>query len=71
MEVALAHPHDKKYLVDTVMEAIYAEKPKQNYKCKNTWYLQLIDPIPGWIMDPAYKGVVEVGYKIMKFFGKV
>lgn len=70
MEIALAHPNDKKYLVETVMEAIYAEHPKQNYKCKNTWYLGLIDPIPGWIMDPAYKVVVGTGYKIMKFFGK-
>lgn len=71
MEVALAHPHDKKYLVETVMEAIYAEKPKQNYKCKNTWYLGLIDPIPGFILDPAYKLVVGLGYKIMKLLGKV
>lgn len=70
MTVAMAHPHDKKYLVDTVMEAIYAKHPKQNYKCKNTWYLGLIDPIPGWILDPAYRVVVGGGYKLMKLLGK-
>lgn len=70
MEIALAHPHDKKYLVECVMEAVYAEKPKQNYKCKNTWYLGLIDPIPGFILDPAYKVVVGLGYKAMKLVGK-
>lgn len=70
MTIAMAHPNDKKYLVETVMEAIFAEKPKQNYKCKNTWYLGLIDPIPGTILDPAYKAVVGTGYKIMKLLGK-
>ena len=70
MSIALAHPHDKKFLVETVMEAIYAEKPKRNYKCKNTWYLVLIDFIPAAILDPAYKYVVRGGYKVMKLFGK-
>lgn len=66
MTMAMKNPHDVKYLVDTCMEAIFAEKPKQNYKCKNTWYLALIDPIPGFILDPAYKMVVGLGAKLMR-----
>lgn len=66
MTMAMKNPHDAKYLVDTCMEAIFAEKPKQNYKCKNTWYLALIDPIPGFILDPAYKFVVGLGAKLMR-----
>ncbi|MDD6807505.1 MAG: SDR family NAD(P)-dependent oxidoreductase [Oscillospiraceae bacterium] len=68
MSVALNHPHDKKYLVDTVMEAVYAKNPKQNYRSKNTWYLALIDPIPGKIIDLGYKALVNVVWKFMKPF---
>lgn len=61
MSVALAHPNDKKYLVETVMEALYADHPKTNYKCKNTWYLGLIDPIPDKLIDFGYKALVKAG----------
>ena len=71
MQIALAHPHDKKHLVATVMDAIYDKHPKTNYKCKNTWYLQLIDPVPDKIIDFGYKHVVSAGYKIMKKLGKI
>ncbi len=71
MSTALAHPHDKKYLVDTVMKAIYSPSPKTNYKSKNTWYLAAIDPIPDKIIDAGYKALVGAGYKLMKKFGKV
>ncbi len=71
MKTALAHPNDKKYLVDTVMHAIYDKNPKTNYKCKNTWYLQAIDPLPDKLMDFGYKKVVAAGYKIMKKMGKI
>lgn len=70
MSVALAHPNDKKYLVETVMKAIRAPRPKTNYKCKNTWYLEAINPIPDKIIDFGYKKVVDLGYKIMKKRGK-
>jgi NAD(P)-dependent dehydrogenase (short-subunit alcohol dehydrogenase family) len=70
MSVALAHPNDKKYLVETVMKAIRAPHPKTNYKCKNTWYLEAINPIPDKIIDFGYKKVVDLGYKIMKKRGK-
>ena len=70
MSVALAHPNDKKYLVETVMKAIRAPRPKTNYKCKNTWYLEAINPIPDKIIDYGYKKVVDLGYKIMKKRGK-
>ena len=66
MKMAMKHPHDVHYLVDTCMEAIFAEHPKQNYRCKNTWYLGLIDPIPGAILDKAYVALVKVGAKIMR-----
>lgn len=65
MAVALANPHDKKYLVTTVMDAIFDKCPKTNYKCKNTWYLAAIDPIPDKIIDFGYKKVVGLGAKIM------
>ena len=70
MATAMAHPHDKKYLVETVMRAIYAPHPRTNYKCKNTWYLAAIDPIPDKLIDKGYKAVVELGYKLMKKLGK-
>lgn len=70
MEVALANPHDKKYLVATVMDAIYDKCPKTNYKCKNTWYLQAINPVPDKLIDFGYKKVVALGAKIMKKRGK-
>ena len=70
MSIALAHPHDKKYLVETVMKAIKAPNPKTNYKCKNTWYLAAINPIPDKIIDFGYKKVVDIGYKIIKKRGK-
>ncbi|MBR6360345.1 MAG: SDR family NAD(P)-dependent oxidoreductase [Clostridia bacterium] len=70
MSTALAHPHDKKYLVETVMKAIYANNPKTNYKSKNTWYLAAIDPIPDKIIDFGYKALVNTGYKLMQKFGK-
>lgn len=66
MEMAMKHPNDKKYLVDTVMTAIYAEHPRVNYKCKNTWYLVAIDPIPSKIIDWGYKTVVNLGSKFIK-----
>ena len=71
MQVALAHPNDKKYLVDTVMHAIYDKSPKTNYRCKNTWYLKAINPIPDKIIDFGYKHVVSLGYKIMEKTGKI
>lgn len=70
MSTAMAHPNDKKYLVNTVMKAIYAPSPRTNYKCKNTWYLAAIDPIPDKIIDFGYKKVVNIGYKIMQKKGK-
>ncbi len=66
MSVAMDHPHDKKYLVETVMRAIEDKCPKTNYKCKNTWYLELIDPIPDKIIDFGYKKVVKLGAKFIK-----
>lgn len=71
MSVAMAHPNDKKYLVETVMRSIFAPHPKTNYKCKNTWYLAAIDPIPDKVIDMGYKAVVNLGYKLMKKQGKV
>lgn len=71
MTVALQSAHDKKYLVNGVMDAIYSEHPRRNYRIKNTWYLGLIDPIPAFILDPAYKYFVGAGYKIMKALGKI
>ncbi len=71
MSTAMNHPHDKKYLVDTVMKSIYAKSPRTNYKCKNTWYLAAIDPIPDKIIDFGYKHVVNIGYKLMKKAGKI
>ncbi|NLL63433.1 MAG: SDR family NAD(P)-dependent oxidoreductase [Ruminococcaceae bacterium] len=65
MTVVLDHPNDKKYLVETVMEAMYAAKPKVNYRSKHTWYLALIDPIPAKIMDAGYKLVVNIGWKLL------
>lgn len=66
MSVAMNNPHDKKHLVDTVMEAIYSNHPKTNYKCKNTWYLVAINPIPDKIIDWGYKTVVKLGSKLLK-----
>ena len=71
MSTAMAHPNDKKYLVQTVMKIIYAKHPKTNYKCKNTWYLEAINPIPDKIIDYGYKTIVNLGYKIMQKTGKV
>lgn len=65
MAVALANPHDKKYLVETVMQAIFDKHPKTNYKCKNTWYLAAINPVPDKLIDFGYKKVVGLGAKIM------
>ncbi|NLL63434.1 MAG: SDR family NAD(P)-dependent oxidoreductase [Ruminococcaceae bacterium] len=65
MSIALNNPHDKKYLVETVMQAMHDVKPKVNYKSKNTWYLALIDPIPAKIIDAGYKLMVNVGWKFM------
>lgn len=70
MSTALAHPHDKKYLVETVMKAIYSPRPKTNYKSKNTWYLAAIDPVPDKVIDFGYRALVNTGYKLMKKFGK-
>lgn len=66
MSVAMDHPHDKKYLVETVIKAIDAPRPKTNYKCKNTWYLAAINPIPDKIIDFGYKAVVKLGAKFIK-----
>lgn len=66
MTIAMNHPHDKKYLVETVMQAIYDRRPKTNYKCKNTWYLELIDPIPDKLIDWGYRTLVSVGAKFIK-----
>ncbi len=71
MSTAMAHPNDKKYLVHTVMKAIYSNSPKTNYKCKNTWYLEAINPIPDKVIDFGYKHVVNIGYKLMQKMGKV
>lgn len=70
MTMAMKNPHDMKYIVNTVMEALYAKSPKINYRCKNTWYLALIDPIPGKVMDVAYKYFVGGLYKVMEAVGK-
>ncbi len=70
MSTAMAHPNDKKYLVETVMKAIYAKHPRTNYKCKNTWYLAAIDPVPDKIIDFGYKKIVDIGYKLMQKRGK-
>lgn len=70
MTVALASAHEMHYIVDATIEAITTEKPKINYKVKNTWYLGLIDPIPAKIIDFGYKYVVLGGYKLMKAMGK-
>jgi hypothetical protein len=70
MTMAMKHPHEMDALVKVVLEAVYAKHPKQNYKVKNTWYLALIDPIPGWIMDPAYNMVIGFGYKVLHALGK-
>lgn len=70
MSTAMNHPHDKKHLVHTVMKAIYAPHPKTNYKCKNTWYLAAINPIPDKVIDFGYKTIVELGYKLMQKSGK-
>ena len=70
MTMAMKHPHEMDALVKVFLEAVYAKHPKQNYKVKNTWYLALIDPIPGWIMDPAYNMVIGFGYKVLHALGK-
>ncbi|MBQ8077298.1 MAG: SDR family NAD(P)-dependent oxidoreductase, partial [Eubacterium sp.] len=61
MSTAMAHPNDKKYLVQTVIKTINAKNPRTNYKCKNTWYLAAIDPIPDKIIDFGYKKIVDLG----------
>ena len=66
MSTAMAHPNDKKYLVRTVMKTINSPNPRTNYKCKNTWYLAAINPVPDKIIDFGYKKIVDIGYKIMK-----
>ena len=66
MSTAMAHPNDKKYLVETVMKTINAPHPRSNYKCKNTWYLAAINPVPDKIIDFGYKKIVELGYKYMQ-----
>lgn len=71
MTVALSSAHDMHYITDACVHAATAKKPKQNYKVKNTWYLGLMDPIPGQILDPAYKVFVGGLYKLMKALGKV
>lgn len=70
MTAALSHANDMHYITDATIEAMTAKKPKQNYRVKNTWYLGLIDPIPGEILDPAYKVFVGGLYKVMKALGK-
>lgn len=70
MTIAMSSAHDKKYLVEAVMDAIYSKHPKRNYKVKNTWYLGLLDPIPAFLLDPAYKYFVGGLYKAMKLLGK-
>ena len=71
MTMAMKNPHDMKYIVATTMEALNAKSPKINYRSKNTWYLALIDPIPGKIMDIGYKYVVGGGYHVMKALGMI
>lgn len=66
MSTAMAHPNDKKYLVETVMKTINSPHPRTNYKCKNTWYLAAINPVPDKIIDFGYKKIVELGYKYMQ-----
>ncbi|MBQ9518107.1 MAG: SDR family NAD(P)-dependent oxidoreductase [Eubacterium sp.] len=70
MSTAMAHPNDKKYLVQTVIKMINAKNPRTNYKCKNTWYLAAINPVPDKVIDFGYKKIVELGYKIMQKQGK-
>lgn len=70
MTVAMSKAHDKQFLVDGVMDAIYSDHPKRCYRIKNTWYLGLIDPIPAFILDPAYKYFVGGLYQVMKKLGK-
>lgn len=71
MTVALSSAHDMHYITDACIDALTAKKPKQNYRVKNTWYLGLMDPIPGQILDPAYKVFVGGLYKVMSALGKV
>ena len=66
MSTAMAHPNDKKYLVQTVIKTINSPRPRTNYKCKNTWYLAAINPVPDKLIDFGYKKIVDLGYKIMK-----
>lgn len=66
MSTAMAHPNDKKYLVETVIKAIKKPHPRTNYKCKNTWYLAAINPVPDKVIDFGYKKIVELGYKYMQ-----
>ena len=70
MSVAMAHPHEMKDLVDVVVGAMYDDNPKTNYRVKNTWYLQLIDPIPDKVIDALYNGFIKVGVKVLKLAGK-
>ena len=65
MSTALNNANDKKHLVKTVMDAIYSKHPRTNYKCRNTWYLEAINPIPDKIMDWGYKMLVNVGTKAL------
>ena len=65
MTIAMAHPNEMHYLTDVVLEAINAKNPKVNYKCKNTWYLGLIDPIPAKIIDAGYKYLIAALAKVV------
>ena len=58
MSVAMAHPHDLKHIVNCTVNAMETSHPKTNYRCKTTWYLRAIDPIPPKVIDAGYKYVV-------------
>lgn len=70
MSVAMAHPHEMEDLVKVVVHAMETPNPRTNYRVKNTWYLELIDPIPDKIIDTSYNVFIKVGVKVLKLLGK-
>lgn len=59
MQLELKMANDPKYLVAAVLEAVNTDKPKQNYRVKNSKLLGMVELVPSNLLDKMYKGILK------------
>lgn len=59
MQLELKMANDPKHLVAAVLEAVNTDKPKQNYRVKNSPILGMVELVPSNLLDKMYKSILK------------